>query len=85
MFHEVNISHWLRKVNYILNTGAEKQRFLKKKKWEGGGLWKDWMYISFIFTIWEEDGKKTDLLKFKLLALLIETWFSDLFHRLVYS
>ena len=65
----------LRKINYILNTGAEKQRFLKKKKKKSGreGDSKEWMYISFIFTIFEGDGKKTNLLKFKLLALLTET------------
>lgn len=76
MFHKVNISYWLRKINYILNTGAEKQK-KKKKKNVGGGPWKEWMHISFIFTIWEGDGKKTNLLKFKLLALLTETWFLD--------
>lgn len=58
---------------YPQYRGREAKIPQKKKKIEREGDSKEWMYISFIFTIFEGDGKKTNLLKFKLLALLTET------------
>ena len=75
--HTRNALEYVPQSQYISLTEENKlypqHRSREEKKKVGGGPWKEWMYISFIFTIWKGDGKKTNLLKFKLLALVTET------------